>query len=64
MLIHLILHIMEDHHMVVSCYIQVSRMRVCQWQPTMLVQPRLVYPTQLVQEVSAIPTTHVVTTIP
>ena len=38
--------------------------RVCQWKPTMPVQPRLVYPTQPMQTMSAIPTTPVVTTVP
>jgi len=37
--------------------------RVCQWQPIMPVQPRLLYPTQLMQTVSTIPTTPVVTTM-
>jgi len=40
------------------------RIRVCQWQPTMPVQPRLVYPTQPMQTLLAIPTTLVVTIVP
>ena len=45
-------------------YSSQSGIRVCQWQPTMPVQPRLVYPTQPIQTVLAIPTTPVVTTVP
>jgi len=39
-------------------------MTICQWHPTMPVQPRLVYPSQPIQPVSSIPTTPVVTTLP
>ena len=60
MLIHRILLIPEDHHMVVS----LSGIRVCQWKPTMLVQPRLVYPTQPMQTMLAIPTIPIVITVP
>ena len=39
-----------------------SEMIVCQWQPTIPVQPRLVYPSQPMQSISSIPTTPIVTT--
>lgn len=38
--------------------------RVCQWQPKMVVQPRLVYQTQPMQTLSALPTTPIVATVP
>lgn len=36
---------------------------VCQWQPTMPVQPRLVNPTQLMKTMSVIATMPIVTTV-
>lgn len=39
-------------------------MTICQWQPIMPVQQRLVYPSKPMQYVSSIPTTPVVTTLP
>lgn len=44
-------------------YSSKTRIRVCQWQPVMPNQPRLVYPTQPMQIVSSIPTTPVVTIV-
>lgn len=39
-------------------------MTVSQWQPTMPIQPKLVYPSQPVQSVSSIHTTLFVTVVP
>ena len=38
-------------------------MTVCQWQPTMPVQPRFLYPSQPMQSISFILTTPIVTTM-
>jgi len=41
-----------------------SGMTICQWHPTMPIQPRLMYPSQPMKHVSAIPTMPVITTSP
>lgn len=65
MLIHRILLIQEDNHLVISHNIQVNlELEFFQWKPAMPTQPRLVYPTQPMQTVSNIPTTPVFTTEP
>jgi len=45
-------------------YLGQPGIRVCQWKPTILVQPRLVYPTQPIQTMSNIPTTPFVIIVP